>query len=124
MNKQRFRNFDLLSIRFPFTAIISFLHRVSGIFVFLLIPFLLWMLDVASGSQAGFDRMHDMLANPVSKITLWLLLVALWYHLLAGVRHLIMDMGHGETLRSARISGALCMVVTAIAAVFIGIWLW
>ncbi len=124
MNKQQVRNFNLLTIRYPFTAVISILHRLSGIFLFLLIPFLLWMLDIASGSSIGFDHIRTVLANPAAKLILWFILVALWYHLLAGIRHLLMDIGIGEGLRSARLSGGIAIIVTAIAAILMGNWLW
>lgn len=124
MNKQQVRNFNLLTIRYPFTAVISILHRLSGIFLFLLIPFLLWMLDIASGSSIGFDHIRTVLTNPAAKLILWFILVALWYHLLAGIRHLLMDIGIGEGLRSARLSGGIAIIVTAIAAILMRNWLW
>ncbi len=124
MNKQQVRNFNLFTIQYPLTAIVSLLHRLSGIFVFLLIPFLLWMLDIASGSSVGFERIQSVLTNPAAKLILWLILVALWYHLIAGIRHLLMDIGIGESLRSARVSGGITIVITIIAAILIGSWLW
>ena len=124
MNNQQVRNFNLFTIRYPFTAIISILHRLSGIFVFLLIPFLLWMLDVATGSSLGFDHIRTVLTNPATKLTLWFILVALWYHLLAGIRHLLMDIGIGESLKSGRLSGGITIVITIVVAISMGIWLW
>lgn len=124
MNKQHFRNFDLLTFSYPFTSIVSILHRVSGIILFLFIPFLLWMLETATGSTDGFAHIQTVLTNPVAKLILWFLLVAFCYHLLAGIRHLLMDIGIGESLRSARISGGITMVLTLLAALFIGSWLW
>ena len=102
MNKPQVRNFNLFTIQYPLTAIISILHRLSGVFVFLLIPFLLWMLDVALGSSIGFQYVQTTVTNPIIKLILWLILVALWYHLVAGIRHLLMDIGIGESLKSAR----------------------
>jgi len=124
MNKQQVRNFNLLTIRYPFTAIISILHRLSGIFLFLLIPFLLWMLDIASGSSIGFNHIQTVLTNTGAKLILWFILVALWYHLLAGIRHLLMDIGIGESLKNARLSGGITILVTIIAAILMGNWLW
>lgn len=124
MIKQQFRNLNLFTIRYPFTAIISLLHRLSGIFVFLLIPFLLWMLDIASGSAIGFERVRALLTNLPAKLILWFFLVALWYHLIAGIRHLLMDIGVGESLRSARLSGGISLIITLLAAILLGSWLW
>lgn len=124
MNKHQVRNFNLFTIQYPFTAIISLLHRISGIFVFLIIPFLLWMLNSALESSVGFEHIRTVLINPAVKLIWWFILVALWYHLLAGVRHLLMDIGIGESLKSARLSGGITIIATIIAAIFMGIWLW
>lgn len=124
MNKRQFRNFDLFTIRYPFTAIISILHRLSGIFIFLLIPFLLWLLTIAADSKDGFESIRSILANPIQKFILWLVWTALWYHLIAGIRHLLMDIGFGESLKVARISGGLTIIITILLAILTGIWLW
>lgn len=52
------------------------------------------------------------------------MLVAFWYHLLAGIRHLLMDIGIGEGLKSARFTGGVTIALTLIVAIFIGGWLW
>jgi succinate dehydrogenase / fumarate reductase cytochrome b subunit len=124
MNMQRFSNFNLLTIQYPFTALISILHRLSGIFVFLLIPFILWFLQVALSNEPAFHNLQATLSGPLYKMTLWLFLVALGFHLVAGIRHLVMDAGFGETLAHARLSGAVSLGISVIWALFIGIWLW
>lgn len=124
MNKQKYINFNLVALQYPFTAIISFLHRLSGIFIFLLIPFLLWLLDVALSGAVGFEHIQSVLTRPVIKLVLWFFLIAFAYHLFAGIRHLLMDIGLGESLRSARLSAAIILIITIIWTICIGIWLW
>jgi succinate dehydrogenase / fumarate reductase cytochrome b subunit len=124
MNKQRFVNFNLFTIQYPFTAIISILHRLSGIFVFVLIPFLLWILETALSDKSGFEYIQATLVNPISKIAMWLFLTALGYHFVAGVRHVLMDIGFGESLHDARLSGIISLIISIIWAVLVGIWLW
>lgn len=124
MNNQRFVNLNLLTIQYPLTAIISILHRLSGIFVFLLIPYLLWLADVALSGVDGFHHIQSILMSPVSKCVIWFFLVALGYHLLAGIRHLLMDIGLGESLHHARLSGVLVLTITIIWIIRIGMWLW
>jgi succinate dehydrogenase / fumarate reductase cytochrome b subunit len=124
MNNQRFTNFNLMTIRYPFTAVISILHRLSGLFVFLLIPFLLWLLEEALSSESGFSHIQSTLMYPFNKFIIWLFLAALGYHFFAGVRHLLMDMGLGENLQHARLSGAIALIVSIIWSLFVGIWLW
>lgn len=124
MNKQRFVNLNLLTIQYPLTAIISILHRLSGIFVFLLIPYLLWLLDVALSGAAGFQHIQSVLMSPISKCVIWFFLVALGYHLFAGIRHLLMDIGLGESLHHARLSGMVVLGITIIWIISLGMWLW
>src|SRR5262245_21894360 len=112
MHKKRFSNFDIFTIHYPFTSIISFLHRVSGIFVFLLIPFLLWLLDSALASQQSFLSMQSTFTNCFVLFVLWLILAALGYHLFAGLRHMIMDIGLGEDLYAARWSGSFVLIIS------------
>jgi succinate dehydrogenase / fumarate reductase cytochrome b subunit len=124
MNKQRPVNLNLFTIKFPLPAIISILHRVSGTLLFLLIPFLLWMLSASLGSPISFNGLQDCFANPLVKIILWLILVALLYHLVAGIRHLLMDWGVGESLSGGRQGSVITLGVTIVLAIIMGIWIW
>lgn len=124
MNKQRPVNIYLLSYKYPVTAIISVLHRISGVLVFLLIPLLLYLLATSLASPDQFDNVIDTLSNPFMKLIIWVSVSALLYHLVAGVRHLIMDLGWGEDLKSARTSAWAVAVIAAILTLLTGIWLW
>ena len=93
MNKQRPVNLNLFTIKFPIPAIVSILHRISGVIVFLLIPLLLWMLHASLASVEQFDALRDTLDSPLIRFTLWVGLSALLFHLVAGIRHLFMDAG-------------------------------
>jgi succinate dehydrogenase / fumarate reductase, cytochrome b subunit len=124
MNKQRPVNLNLLTIKFPLPAIVSILHRISGTLLFLLIPFLLWMLYASLGSPLGFDALQDFLTNPLMKFVLWLIVVALLYHLVAGVRHLLMDAGIGESLSGGRQGSIIVFLITIVLAIVMGVWLW
>lgn len=124
MNKQRPVNLNLFTIKFPLPAIISILHRISGTLLFLLIPFLLWMLSISLNSPISFNNLQDCFTNPLVKIILWLILVALLYHLVAGIRHLLMDCGIGESLSGGRQGSKITLGVTIVLAIIMGIWLW
>lgn len=124
MNKQRIVNFNLLTIQYPLTAIASILHRLSGIFIFLLIPFLLWIFDTATHTVSGYEFIDKLLSNNFVKFILWLFLCAFWYHFFAGIRHLLMDLGFGESLKSARVSAKITIALTILMAIIMGIWLW
>jgi succinate dehydrogenase / fumarate reductase cytochrome b subunit len=127
MNAQQTKrpiNLDLFTIKFPLPAIISILHRISGVFVFLLIPLLLWMLDLSLSSPMGFDYLQGILTSLWFKFIVWLFLVALLYHLVAGIRHLIMDMGIGESLQGGQRGAQITILVTIVLALLAGVWLW
>jgi succinate dehydrogenase / fumarate reductase, cytochrome b subunit len=114
---------NLWRIRFPIPAIVSILHRISGIVIFLGLPFMLYLLSRSLISQDSFDSLSTTLEGPGFKVILWILLVAVLGHFLAGIRHLLMDVGIGEGLKAGRRSAALVLLVTAIYAILIGFWI-
>ena len=60
----------------------------------------------------------------VVKLVVWAVLAGLLYHLIAGIKHLLMDMGYGETLEGSQLSAKLVIIVSAIAIILAGVWLW
>lgn len=124
MNQKKPVNLDLTTIRFPITAIVSILHRASGFLIFLLIPLLLWMLDISLASETSFNHLAEILANPLLKFSLWVLVAALAYHLVAGVRHLLMDIGLGESRKSGIRGAYLVLLISAVLIIFGGLWVW
>ncbi|MEH6564467.1 MAG: succinate dehydrogenase, cytochrome b556 subunit [Halopseudomonas sp.] len=124
VNSKRPVNLDLRTIKLPVTGVTSFLHRVSGIILFLSIAILLWMLDVSLSSESGFEQVQDCLQHPLAKLVIWGILSALLYHLVAGVRHLIMDAGVGEGLESGILGSKIVLVVSVILIVLVGVWIW
>jgi len=117
-------NLQLTTLKFSPMAIVSILHRLSGVLLFVAIPFLLYMLDYSLRSEKSFLQLkHSLSAWPV-KLLLWLLLSALFYHLIAGIRHLIMDMGWGESLSAGRCSALSVFFLAVLSAVLVGVWLW
>lgn len=124
VNKTRPVNLDLTTIRFPLTAIVSILHRMSGVLVFLFIPVLLWMLGKSTFSEEGFLALQACFSSPVSKFIAWVVVSGLVYHFVAGVRHLVMDMGFGEEKHSGLIGAKVVLIISAILAIVVGVWIW
>ncbi|WP_049722113.1 succinate dehydrogenase, cytochrome b556 subunit [Gilvimarinus polysaccharolyticus] len=124
MNNNRPVNLDLSTIKFPITAIVSILHRASGVFIFAGVAVLLWMLDSSLSSEEGFAAVQDALASPICKFIIWAVLAGLAYHLAAGVRHLIMDCGVGESLEGGRLGAKLMLVCAVILMLLAGVWVW
>lgn len=124
MNKKRPVNLDLTTIKFPITALVSITHRLSGVFLFAGMAVLLWLLDSSLTSEEGFAAVQESTANPVFKFVLWVVLAALAYHAIAGVRHLIMDGGVGESLRGGQIGAKLVVILSIVVIALIGVWIW
>mgnify|MGYP005996368709 CR=1 FL=1 len=124
MNKNRPVNLDISTLKLPITAYASILHRISGVFLLLGVAVLLWMLDTSLSSPDGFDQVKECLSSPVAKAVLWFVLVGLGYHMIAGVRHLLMDLGLGETLEGGRLGARIVIVLAVVQAIVVGIWLW
>ncbi|HVV68623.1 MAG TPA: succinate dehydrogenase, cytochrome b556 subunit [Gammaproteobacteria bacterium] len=115
---------NLLQIRQPLPAIVSVLHRVSGVILFLLLPLLLWLLAKSLASEASFNALKQPFTHPVLRFFIWVTLSALIYHLVAGIRHLLMDMGVGESLKGGRAGAYLVLVISIVLIIFAGICLW
>ncbi len=124
MNKKRPVFLNLTKIRMPAAAIVSILHRMSGFVLFLAIPYLLYLWLVSLSSAEGYDSLHAALHGGVTRSLVYIVLLALLYHWVAGIRHLLMDMGIGEEKISGRRGALLVLAVVVILALLLGVWLW
>lgn len=86
---------------------------------------MMWLLDTSLASEESFQSLQELLTTPLAQFIVWAVLAALGYHLVMGVRHLIMDMGVGESLEGGRLGAKLAIVAAAIVIVGAGwIVLW
>lgn len=120
MKKDRPVNLDISTISLPITALISITHRVSGVIMLGGILVLLWMLDQSLDSAQSFDALKTKLSHPVGLLVVWGVLSALAYHTIAGIRHLIMDAGIGETLEGGRLGAKIVVVLSVLTILAIG----
>ncbi len=95
---------QIVAYRLPPAGIVSILHRVSGVLMFLLLPFVVWLFDVSVSSEVSYDRFRAAFVAGVGFLPGWFLklvvLSLIWaylHHLIAGVRHLWMDATHAVT---------------------------
>jgi len=124
VQKQRPVNLDLTAFKFPVTAISSIIHRVTGVILFVAVALLLYAFDQSLSSPAGFAALQDCLANPLVKFITWGTVSALLYHLVAGIRHMLMDLGLGETLEGGILGAKVVLAVSVVLIVLAGIAIW
>ncbi|MCK9983738.1 MAG: succinate dehydrogenase / fumarate reductase, cytochrome b subunit [Azoarcus sp.] len=124
VRKQRPKFLALHEIRLPLPGIVSILHRVSGAGLFLMLPFLLYLLDRSLASPESFAAYKSVVGNPLVKILLLGLLWAYMHHFCAGIRFLLLDLHKGIDLQSARNSSRIVLAVSIALTVIIGVKLW
>lgn len=125
MKEKRPVNLDLTGIRFPVTAITSILHRVTGLVLFLALPWMIWMLQMSVSGESEYYSLISLLREPLMRFVSWALAVAAGYHVIAGLRHILMDMGLLKpTLRGGSISSWTVLGLAFAFAVFAGVKLW
>lgn len=111
-------------MRLPITAWSSITHRASGVFLFVGMAVLIWALDASLSSPESFASLQECLSSPLAKLVIWAVLAGLIYHSVAGVKHLIMDCGIGETLEGGRLGAGLVFALSAVLIVLAGVWIW
>ncbi len=113
---------DLLGFAWPVTAIASIAHRIAGVVLFVGIGFALFALEMSLADEQGFNGLKGLIVSPLGKFITWGLLAALAYHLVAGIKHLIMDAGVGETLKGGVIAARVTIFLAAALIVLAAIW--
>lgn len=129
-NRPVYRNIHVTQIvqyRLPPAGIVSILHRVSGAVLFLMLPFLVWLLDVSVTSEITYEQFAATFSAGLGPFPGWFMkLVALgliWaylHHFVAGVRHLWMDMTHSVTREQGHSSAVVTLVLGTALTVALG----
>ena len=98
---------DLTKIRLPMSAFSSITHRLSGMYVFFItLPLFLYVIYTSTLSKSSYELLLMSLnTTSVFSIFFYISVSIFWYHILTGIRHLIMDFFHiGESLKGANFS--------------------
>jgi len=98
---------DLLRIRFPVGAVTSIAHRISGVLLFLSLPFFIYLLDISLQGPEGYAEAIAILGNHWLRFGSALIAWSLFHHLLSGIRFLLIDIETGVSLKQARASAWL-----------------
>jgi succinate dehydrogenase / fumarate reductase cytochrome b subunit len=108
----------------PATAKASILHRVTGVALFFALTFVIWAWSESLSSPQGFEFVKGLFTGFIAKFIAWGTVTVVTYHLIAGIRHLLMDMGYFEELGSGNASAKFVLALWAILAILAGVWLW
>lgn len=124
MKKQRPVNLDLTTIELPAAGRASILHRVTGVAMFFALVFVVWAWATSISSEDGFNMVQDVIGGVFGYIIALGTLSVFSYHFISGIRHVIMDMGYGEDLKSGNASANIVMVLWILATIVLGVVLW
>jgi succinate dehydrogenase / fumarate reductase, cytochrome b subunit len=125
-----FRNIhvsQIVAYRLPPAGIVSILHRVSGVVMFLLMPFIIWMFDASVTSEISYSQFKAAFAAGVGFLPGWFLklvvLGLIWaylHHLIAGLRHLWMDATHAVTKEFGHLSAIVTLALSVALTLALG----
>lgn len=129
--RPEFRNInafnDLPGYRWPLASLVSGMHRASGLIMFLLMPFIIWMFDTSISSEISFARFAGAFQNGVGFIPGFVVkLVALgliWsylHHFFAGMRHIRMDLFHTVSKEAGKSTAQIVLVLSLGLTVVLG----
>ena len=124
--RPEFRNInafkDLPGYRWPLAALVSGMHRASGLIMFLLLPFIIWMFDTSVSSEFSFAKFTAAFSIGIGFVPGWLVKLAtlalIWsylHHFTAGLRHLWMDVSHSAVNKEFGKTSALSVFAVSIA---------
>ena len=111
---------DLTKIRLPMSAFSSITHRLSGMYIFFVtLPLILYVIDQSLSSRSSFDKLaDDIVSISFFSFFLFISVSIFWYHILTGVRHLIMDFFHiWESLNGSYYSSIFTLVIWLLTSI-------
>jgi succinate dehydrogenase / fumarate reductase cytochrome b subunit len=124
VKKKRPVNLDLNTISFPPAAVASILHRVTGVAMFFALLFVIYAWATSVASIEGYNSIISMMDAWYGKVISIGTLSVLSYHIIGGIRHVIMDMGYWEELDSGNISAQIAMGLWVVLTIVLGVILW
>ncbi|MEQ1599266.1 MAG: succinate dehydrogenase, cytochrome b556 subunit [Methylotenera sp.] len=124
MQRQRPKNLNLFTIRLPINAVVSILHRASGMALFLVLPLILLAFQYSVYSQETYSALVELLNHWFFKLVLIGLSWAFFHHFFAGIRHLLQDIHWMTSLQKARFSGRVVLWLVAISVLIFAFVIW
>mgnify|MGYP001482087201 FL=1 len=105
---------NLFKIQLPISALLSISHRVSGMLIFFMVlPFSAYLFNILLASQDSFALFIESYNSSIFLRTFVLFNVLIFeYHVIAGIRHMLMDFHIVSETLSASSNSALTALVT------------
>ena len=123
--RRQFRNIHVTQIvgyRMPAPAIVSILHRISGALLFFVgLPFLLYLFQESLTSELSFEHYRSIVSQPLAKLVLLALIWAYVHHLVAGMRHLAMDLDIANDREQANLFARAQLALSVAITVVLGL---
>ena len=110
---------DLTKIRLPVNALVSILHRITGVLLIVSIPLVFWLLQRSLAGPEGFEQAVGMLRHPLGLVLLLGWLWLLMHHFFVGIRFLLVEIGVGETRKSGRDTAWSALIAGIVAAILL-----
>ncbi|WP_263078617.1 succinate dehydrogenase, cytochrome b556 subunit [Endozoicomonas sp. Mp262] len=124
MNNKRPVNLDITTIKLPLPAYTSILHRVAGVLLFFGVGIFLYGLELSLVSEESFELLKGLMASMPVKLSIWIVISALIYHFVAGIKHLLMDVDIGDGKQSGKVGAVITLLVSAVLIILAGVWIW
>ena len=118
------KNLNLFTIRLPVPAMVSILHRVSGVVLFVFMPLLTISLYWSTRNEAIFHLILQVFDTTLLKIIKTLMIWCIIHHLMAGTRHIMLDLHYGMDLIVARFTSKVVLIISFAVTFFVGYWVW
>jgi succinate dehydrogenase / fumarate reductase cytochrome b subunit len=118
--------YDLSLAHLPPPGLVSIFHRISGLLLFFpILPLLLYVLQATLGSEEGYARWHDLVADrPAVKLIFLAFTWAYAHHFFAGIRYLLLDVHWGIAKAPARASAVAVLVLGVLATLIVAWRIW
>ena len=100
--KSRHIYLNLFAIDFPVTALTSIVHRVTGVFLFLSMPILLYFFYLMLESDSSYSVAKILFSKFYFKIFIYLFIYSFIYHFLNGIKHILLDVGYFDSKTASR----------------------
>ena len=118
---------DAVKSRLPLAGVVSILHRASGLLMFVLLPFIVWLFDTSISSEISYDSFTSAFVAGIGFVPAWAvklvvlaLIWALLHHLIAGVRHVWMDATHSVSKAQGHNSAVFTLASSVLLTVALG----